>query len=311
MVDNIFPHWMLPAYFSIMPKLSEVLLMPNLIVSRHKEIVEDQYGKQLVWQQGVILASQLYQAKARLQVDYMQRRLYLWVQGKQLRGYLAVLRHEIYQLLKPIKGLIFSENVVLPAFARIDQSIFTVHKEQREKAPYNRLIKEAARGLSVTTSDAGIDYNLQKVMGFIMTTEKQQQETANVTHQTINVNAPVGAIAGTGHSQRVSGQVVINHNDKQLLTDFQQALTDLMKQVQNHDADFEIKANAYAELKQIREQLANLETASPETKSKLSQLLSNVKDGTLSAIALGKGIKEASETVGWLMSAAASVSAFL
>lgn len=25
MVDNIFPHWMLPAYFSIMPKLSEVL----------------------------------------------------------------------------------------------------------------------------------------------------------------------------------------------------------------------------------------------------------------------------------------------
>jgi len=26
-VDNIFPHWMLPAYFSIIPKLSEVLLI--------------------------------------------------------------------------------------------------------------------------------------------------------------------------------------------------------------------------------------------------------------------------------------------
>ena len=27
MVDNIFPHWMLPSYFSIMPKLSEVLML--------------------------------------------------------------------------------------------------------------------------------------------------------------------------------------------------------------------------------------------------------------------------------------------
>lgn len=286
-------------------------LMPNLIVSRHTEIAEDQHGKQLVWQQGVILKSQLYQATARLQVDYRQRRLSLWVQGKQLRDYLAVLRNEIYRLLEPIKGLVFSENVVLPAFARIDQSPFNTHREQREKAPYNRLIKEAARGLKTTTSDAGIDYDLQQVMGFIMTTEKQQQETANVTNQTINVNAPVGAIGGTGHHQRVSGQVVINHNDKRLLTDFQQALTDLMKQVQNHDADFEIKANAYSELKQIREQLAKLETASPEAKSQLSQLLSNMKDGTLGAIALGKDIKEASETVSWLMTTAASVSALL
>ena len=286
-------------------------LMPNLIVSRHKEIVENQHDKQLVWQQGVILKSQLYQAKARLQVDYMHRRLYLWVQGSELREYLAVLRHEIHRLVEPIKGLRFSENVVLPAFARIDQSIFATHQKQREKAPYNRLIKEAARGLQTTTSDAGIDYNLQQVMGFIMTTEKQQQETANVTHQTINVNAPVGVIGGTGHYQRFSGQVEINHNDKQLISDFQQALTNLMKHVQNHDADFEIKANAYAELKQIREQLVNLETASPETKGKLFQLLSNVKDGTLGAIALSKDIKEASETVTWLMSTAASVSALL
>ena len=286
-------------------------LMPNLIVSRHKEILEDQYSKQLVWQQGVILTSQLYQAKARLQVDYMQRRLYLWVQGKQLREYLAILRHEIYQLLKPIKGLVFTENVVLPAFARREHTIFTAHKAQRETAPYHRLIKEAARGLSITTSDTGIDYNLQKVMGFIMTTEKQQQETANVTHQTINVHAPVGAIGGSGHYQTVSGQVVINHNDKQLLTDFQNALTTLMKQVQNHNADFEIKANAYGELKQIREHLENLETASPETRGKLSQLLNNMKDGTLGAITLGKDIKEASETVGWLVSAASSLLATL
>ena len=144
-----------------------------------------------------------------------------------------------------------------------------------------------------------------------MTTEKQQQETANVTNQTINVHAPVGAIGGTGHHQRVSGQVIINHNDKRLLTDFQQALTKLMDYTGKCDADFEIKRKAYNELEQIREQLAKFETASPEAKSQLSQLLSNMKDGTLGAIALGKDIKEASETVSWLMTAATSVSALL
>ncbi len=286
-------------------------LMPNLIVSRHKEILENQQHQQLVWQQGVILRNQLYQAKARLQVDYTQRRLSLWVQGGALREYLAVLRDEIRRLLEPMKGLSFTENVVLPDFARRDQLGFIAHKAQRETAPYNRLIKEAARRQTITSSDTGIDYDLTKIMGFIMTAEKQQQETANVTHQTINVHAPVGAIGGSGHYQTVSGKVVINQHDKQRITDFQNALTTLMKQVQNHDADFEIKANAYGELKQIREHLENLETASPETRGKLSQLLTNMKDGTLGAITLGKDIKEASETITWLMSAAASVSAFL
>lgn len=282
-------------------------LMPNLIVSRHKEILETQQGEQLVWQQGVILHNPTCQAKARLQVDYVQKRLHLWVQGDGLREYLAVLRDEVHRLLDAIKGLTFTENVVLPSFARIEQDVFGIRKEQREKAPYNRLVREAVRGQTVTSSDAGVDYDLNKVMGFIMTKEQQQKATMNVT---IN-GGTVGAIGGLGKHQTVSGQVTINHTDKQVIADFQKALTDLMKHVQNHDADFEIKANAYAELKQIREYLDALETASPETRGKLNQLLTSVKEGTLGAITLGNEIKEASETVSWVMSAAAAVSAFL
>lgn len=40
MVDNIFPHWMLPAYFSIMPKLSEVLCIDKY---QHKSYVNDEF----------------------------------------------------------------------------------------------------------------------------------------------------------------------------------------------------------------------------------------------------------------------------
>ena len=73
-----------------------------------------------------------------------------------------------------------------------------------------------------------------------------------------------------------------------------------MQHVQKHDADFEIKANAYGELKQIREHLDNLEDASPETKSKLQALLSSVKDGSLGAIKLAEDIKDGSEAVAWV-----------
>ena len=39
MVDNIFPHWMLPSYFSIMPKLSEVFPGATLQVLPTGELI--------------------------------------------------------------------------------------------------------------------------------------------------------------------------------------------------------------------------------------------------------------------------------
>lgn len=287
-------------------------LMPNLIVSRHKEILETKQGEQLVWQQGVILHNPTYKAKARLQVDYIQRRLHLWVQGEGLREYLAVLRDEVHRLLSPIKGLTFTQNIVLPTFARVDQHMMiSILKEQREKAPYNRLVKEAARGLAVTSSDSGVDYDLKKVMGFIMTEEQQKKANAaagitNHFHSTAYI-----AAQSSGDHNDVSGKITIGIDNQQAIGDLKQSLTDLMKHVENHNADFGIKANAYAELRQIREHLDALETASPETRGKLFQLLSNVKDGTLGAVKLGQEIKDAEETVSWLMATAATVSTFL
>ena len=287
-------------------------LMPNLIVSRHKEILETKEGKQLVWQHGVILHNPTYKAKARLQVDYIQRRLQLWVQGAGLREYLAVLRDEVHRLLNPIKGLVFAENVVLPHVARVDQNItIGILKEHREKAPYNRLVKEAARGQTVTSSDYGVDYDLKKVMGFIMTEEQQKKASAAagiVNNFTGTTNI---AAQSFGNHNKVSGKITIGAEHQQAIGELKKSVTDLMKHVQNHDADFEIKANAYAELKQIREHLDALETASPETRGKLHQLLAGVKDGTLGAVKLGQEIKDAEETVSWLMTTAATVSTFL
>ena len=143
-------------------------IMPNLIVARHKEIIKDKQGKALVWQHGVIIYNESCQATARLQVDYHQRILRLWIQGKEARDYLVILRDEIYKILDTIKGLVVTENVILPDSARINtQRLSLSAGEKDEKATYQSLIEQAKAGQEIVFSDAGNQYDLEKVIGFI------------------------------------------------------------------------------------------------------------------------------------------------
>ena len=283
-------------------------VMPNLIVARHTDIVKDKQGKQLVWQRGVIIHNRQYQATARWKVDYHQRTLQLWVQGEGAREYQYILRDIVHQILTSIKGLPVMENVILPRFARISTDRF-VHTDELEKATYKSLLEEARLGRKVTISDAGNQYNLEKVMGFIMTKEQQDKETAKIENH-FHGDTNIGAQSAGDHN-KTSGKVILNASDKKDITDLQEYLTTLMSHVKNHDADFEIKSNAYAELQEINNHLANLEDVSPETRNKLIQLLTNMKDGTLGAIKLGKEIKEAEEVTTWLMEKATIVSVLL
>ena len=133
-----------------------------------------------------------------MQVDYHQRSLQVWIQGKQPREYLVILRDEIYGILNAIKGLSVKEYVILPEFARINDKPFRFDDEELEKITYQSLVEQAKAGQSITFSDAGNQYDLQKVMGFIMTEEQQKKEGMNIT-----VHGDVGAIGGTGNNQKI------------------------------------------------------------------------------------------------------------
>ena len=267
-------------------------IMPNLIVSRHKEIVKDKHEKQLVWKHGVILYNKEYDATARWTVNYSQRCLRLWVQGSEPRGYLVILRDKINEVLQSIEGLSVNESVVLPEFARINHELFGLNHKEGEKAPYQRLLAEAKRGQKITSSDAGNEYDLQKIMGFIMTDKQQEKAGVNVTYNIENA----GAVGGVGDNHTVTGTINLNSDQKKDVADLQESLTTLMKNVQDVDADFEIKSDAYAELKQIREHLGSLEQATPETKSYLTRL----KDGSLSAFKLLKTAKDSEPVIAWV-----------
>ncbi len=84
-----------------------------------------------------------------------------------------------------------------------------------------------------------------------------------------------------------------------------------MERIETHNADFKLKNQAYNELQQIREHLDNLENATPETRNKLRQLLTAIKDGTLGALQFAKDIKDSEQTVAWLVEKSALVSTIL
>ncbi|MEE9302777.1 MAG: COR domain-containing protein [Thiotrichaceae bacterium] len=283
-------------------------VMPNLIVARHTEIVKDEQGKQLVWQRGVILHNPEYKTTARWKVDYHQRTLQLWVQGEGAREYQYILRDSVQQIFKGIKGLRVIENVILPRFARINTDRF-MDTDELEKTTYKSLLEEARLGRKVTISDSGAQYDLEQVMGFIMTKEQQNKETAKIENH-FHGDTNMG-VQNTGDHNKVKVKIILKSSDKKEIAELQESVKALMSHVEKHDADFAIKASAYEELQEINKHLANLETATPETKNKLIELLSSIKDGTLGAIKLGKEIKEAEEVTTWLMEKATVVSALL
>ena len=143
---------------------------------------------------------------ARLQVNYHQRTLQLWIQGQDAKEYLTILRDEIKKILDPITGLDVNGYLILPEFARINQKDFRIRSNlnKAEKIIYKSLIEQAKDGIKVIYAESGNKYNLQQVIGFIMT--KEEQEKAGITY---NINN-VGAIGGTGNNHQVHGQVTLS-----------------------------------------------------------------------------------------------------
>ncbi len=288
-------------------------VIPNLIVARHTEMQKNEVGEQLVWQRGVIIYHPIYQAIARLQVDYQQRILQVWIQGTESREYLLVLRDEIYRILDAIKGLSFMEYVLLPKFARINQQSFAHRGNEPEKASYQRLVAEAKAGRAITFSDTDNQYDLIMVLGFIMTDEQQKKEKENTgIVNNIFGNATIGAQSKGDHTE-VKGKIniILSPSDQQYISELRTSLDKLMSNVKKLDVDIAVKTDAYANILHIREVLGNPESMTPENAKNLLKLLTELKDGSLGALKLAKDIKLSGETITWIMEKAAKVSAFI
>lgn len=146
-------------------------ILPELIVNRHEEIV-----KQIVWQRGVLLQHKKHQAQALVQVDYHERVLSIWVQGRDAKDYLGVLNDEVLQILGRLE-LVYEEKIALPLSACIsDKPLIGVE----EKASYRQILAYARKGERAYTSERGFDYDLNQVLGLILSKNEQEKTGIHV-----------------------------------------------------------------------------------------------------------------------------------
>ncbi len=278
-------------------------IMPTLIVSRHQDIDRNQ-----VWQQGVVLNSHSQTARACIQVDYHYRVLHLWLQGEQRREWLAVLRDEILAILGRMTDLDYQEMLVLPPSAKREGDNLN---RAIEKAPYQRLQAEAQAGNRICYSEAGHGYDLATVLGWIMTEEKQKTFVQHVHNGNVINSDHVGAVGGVGDHHTTTGTVSMNQAQQQMVDDSVTGIQDLQALLMNHQAEAKIKMQAYEELQQIRNLLETLQTATPEQKGKLQQLLSTLKDGSLGALTLVGKLQDGEKKLKWLLETAGKLAPLL
>jgi len=170
--------------------------------------------------------------------------------------------------------------------------------------------KEKIKQVNVRPLIEGVFDNkeLQQFYGERNMTDKQNSGDKTVNY---NFNAPVAAVGGSGDHHQVSGQVILNESDKEVVSELQESVNNLMQHVMSSEADVNIKMSALNELQEINGHLDNIETIPTETQGRLRNLLGSIKDGSLGAIKLAQNIKDKEETLSWLAEKAVVVSALL
>ncbi|WP_146054666.1 COR domain-containing protein [Methylovulum psychrotolerans] len=151
-------------------------VMPELIVSRHEEIVGEN-----VWQCGVLLANKTYKAQALAKVDYHDRVLSITVQGADAKDYLSLLNAEVVRILARL-DLDYQQMIALPlAACRSDRLGLP-----EEKAPYKQLWASANKGERSYTSPLGLDYDLGQVLGWILPKAQYQAISHHYHNSTVH-----------------------------------------------------------------------------------------------------------------------------
>lgn len=134
-------------------------VMPNFIVARHDEIVDE-----LVWQNGVVLRKLDNSAEALVQVDYHDRVLTLWVRGVQASRYFSILHDEVSRILNRMPELRFKEWVVVPESSRIEElAVGDRLEHELIRANFRQLLAMEEKGREEYDCEYGT-FNLKKIL---------------------------------------------------------------------------------------------------------------------------------------------------
>ena len=132
-------------------------VMSEMIVERNEDIEND-----LVWQYGALLSSNdaNTHARALMQVDYQARELTIWVQGRDAKDYLLILRDLLLRILTRLT-MQTAEWIRLPRAALLESPL-RIH-DSEDWAGYTQIIASLKKGKTTFTSPKGWEYDLAKV----------------------------------------------------------------------------------------------------------------------------------------------------
>jgi small GTP-binding protein len=156
-------------------------IMPNFIVAFHDEIYND-----FVWQNGVVLHPEDETAEALVQVDYHDRKLFIWVCGKKANEYFKIIYREINKILKKMPELRsrISEYVIVQESSRIGDPPITFYKDQL-RADFQDLCALEESGAKEYICKAG-KFDLSKILQ-IMPGEERVVLRQEKLAETINI----------------------------------------------------------------------------------------------------------------------------
>ena len=210
-------------------------VMPTFIAIHHEKIKEG-----LVWQNGAVFHLDERNALARVDVDYHDRVMTIWVQGdekdaknSEVKEVLELFRDDVKTILSRMEDLDYEEMITLPAEAEeIDSEDMSnaLISNQQDRVPYKQLIAVAKDGQKYFISVTGRKYNVAKALGILMSEEKQKEQNITLNFEIVNV---------------------ANALSPKDLNRFLEALTQLIGDIVNVDGDKQKKNEAVIELNQL------------------------------------------------------------
>jgi hypothetical protein len=192
-------------------------LIGEFMVSRYEEIKDN-----LQSQRGAIFKSRSLQAEALVEADYHRRLIIMQVIGRDAKEYLTILYDAMLTVFGEL-NLDYREWVNLPLSACLDKETFGINRKV-EKAPYQQLLACARKKQIDYIAESGLSYDLSKVLGFILSKEKQNEIINNFYNSNPTLNqqnevdmSDVRNITAKNYAENNSGNmagrdVIINNN---------------------------------------------------------------------------------------------------
>ena len=134
-------------------------VMPRLIVRMHADIEQD-----FRWRTGVVLQNQLFDARAIVRSDEVDRKIEITVHGRQRREYLGVILHTLREINKSFEKLHYVERVPMP-------------DNEEVMVSYTHLLRLENRGITHYIPDGSDrEYPVQELLGYVQPARRTEDE---------------------------------------------------------------------------------------------------------------------------------------